>query len=151
MFGFLRRKRKLFTDEEQAMIVEAIRKAEHRTSGEVRVFVENRCSYMDALDRALEIFNEMGMANTKERNGVLIYVALRDHQLAVYGDEGIHQKVGDDYWKKEVFGMIRDFNRDNYAEGIAHCVEDIGDALQHHFPYTKGDKNELKDDIEFGR
>lgn len=151
MFGFLRRKRKLFTDEEQARIVEAIRKAEQRTSGEVRVFVESRCSYMDALDRALEIFNEMEMANTKERNGVLIYVALRDHQLAVYGDEGIHQKVGDDYWKKEVFGMIRDFNRDNYAEGIAQCVEDIGDALQHHFPYTKGDKNELSDDIEFGR
>ena len=151
MFGFLRRKRKLFTDEEQARIVEGIRRAEQGTSGEVRVFVENRCSYMDALDRAIEIFKEKGMEQTQERNAVLIYVALRDHQLAVYGDEGIHRKVGNDYWKKEVFGMIRDFNRDDYAEGIAHCVEDIGDALQKHFPYTKDDKNELKDDIEFGR
>ena len=151
MFGFLRRKRRFFTDTEQALIVEAIRKAEQRTSGEVRVFVESRCSYMDALDRALEIFNEMKMSETKERNAVLVYVALRDHQLAVYGDEGIHQRVGNDYWKHEVFKMIRDFNRENYAEGIAHCVEDVGDALQHHFPYTKGDRNELTDDIEFGR
>ncbi len=151
MFGFFRRKRKLFNDADQAMIVEAIRKAELRTSGEVRVYVESRCSYMDALDRAVEIFNEMGMADTKERNAVLVYVALRDHQLAVYGDEGIHQKVGPAYWKNEVIKMVRDFNRENYAQGIAHCIEDIGDALQHHFPYLHSDKNELTNDIEFGR
>ena len=151
MFGFLRRKRKFFIDAEQTLIVEAIRKAEQRTSGEIRVYVESRCSYMDALDRAIEIFSEMGMANTKERNAVLVYVALRDHQLAVFGDEGIHQKVGLTYWNQEVLKMIRDFNRENYAQGIASCVEDIGDALQHHFPYTRSDKNELKDDIEFGR
>lgn len=151
MFGLFRRKRQLFNDTDQAMIVEAIRKAEQLTSGEIRVYVESRCSYMDALDRAIEIFGQMGMANTKERNAVLVYVALKDHQLAVFGDEGIHQKVGPVYWKQEVIKMIRDFNRENYAMGIAHCVEDIGDALKHHFPYLHTDKNELTDDIEFGR
>lgn len=151
MFGLFRRKKKFFTDIEQAMIVEAIRQAERRTSGEVRVYVESRCSYMDALDRAIELFAELGMTSTKERNGVLVYVALKDHQLAVYGDEGIHQKVGGTWWKQEVMKMIREFNQEDYALGIAHCVQDIGNALQHHFPYDRADRNELTDDIEFGR
>ena len=133
------------------MIVESIRQAERRTSGEVRVYVERRCSYIDALDRAVELFAELGMTETKERNGVLVYVALKDHQLAVYGDEGIHQKVGETWWKYEVIKMIRDFNRADYASGIAHCVQDIGNALQQHFPYDREDRNELKDDIEYGR
>jgi uncharacterized membrane protein len=151
MFSLFRRKPKFFTEEEQQLITGAIRKAERSTSGEVRVYVESRCSYMDALDRAVELFAEMGMNATAERNGVLVYVAVKDHQIAVFGDEGIHQKVGQQFWNREVYKMINDFNRDNYAEGIAGCVEDIGEALQKHFPYTDQDKNELSDDIQFGR
>jgi uncharacterized membrane protein len=151
MFSFLKRKKKFFSAEEQELIVSAIRNAERSTSGEVRVFVESRCSYVDALDRAIEIFAQMGMQATEARNGVLVYVAIKDHQLAVFGDEGIHRKVGSDYWNTEVIKMIRDFNRDNYAVGIAGCVEDIGQALQQFFPYTDKDKNELSDDIQFGR
>ena len=151
MFSLFRRKRMLFKPEEQSLITAAIQKAERCTSGEVRVYVESRCSYMDALDRAVEIFAKMGMFATQERNAVLVYVALKDHQLAVFGDEGIHKKVGQEYWNKEVSKMIRDFNRDNYVEGIAGCVEDIGEALEKHFPYTDKDKNELSDEIEFGR
>src|SRR5687767_8229158 len=151
MFSFFKRKNKFFNNEEQHLIVTAIRNAERCTSGEIRVFVENRCSYVDALDRAVELFQKMGMANTRERNAVLVYVALKDHQLAVFGDEGIHQKVGSDYWNTEVIKMIHDFNRENYALGIAGCVEDIGNALQEYFPYTEKDENELSDDIHFGR
>ena len=151
MFAFLRRKKKFFSPGEQQLIVAAIQKAERSTSGEVRVFVESRCSYMDALDRAVEVFAQMRMQNTAERNGVLVYVAIKDQQLAVFGDEGIHRKVGDEYWNTEVIKMLRDFNRDDYAKGIAGCVEDIGEALQQFFPYTDGDKNELSDEIEFGR
>jgi uncharacterized membrane protein len=151
MFGFLRRKRNLFTEEEQARIIREIRKAESRTSGEIKVFVENKCSYMDALDRAVELFAEMNLDKTRERNAVLIYVALKDHQLAIFGDEGIHRKVGQAYWHQEVMRMIADFNREDYAAGIAHCVEDVGAALIEHFPYAAGDRNELSDNIEFGR
>ncbi len=151
MFSFLRRKKKFFSEEEQRLIVSAIQKAERATSGEVRVFVESRCSYMDALDRAVELFAQMGMQATEERNGVLVYVAIKDQQFAVFGDEGIHRKVGTDYWNTEVIKMMRDFNRENYAVGIAGCVEDIGHALQQFFPYTENDKNELSDDIQFGR
>lgn len=149
MFSFFKR-RPLFSKEEQQLIVSAIKQAERSTSGEIRVYVEKRCSYMDALDRAVEIFQQMNMQSTAERNAVLVYIALKDHQLAVYGDEGIHQKVGTDYWNIEVRKMIQDFNRENYAQGIASCVEDIGQALQHFFPFTDKDENELSDEIQFG-
>ncbi|MGQ0740022.1 MAG: TPM domain-containing protein [Bacteroidota bacterium] len=151
MFSLFNRKKKFFSPEEQQFIVTAIQNAERRTSGEVRVYVESRCSYMDALDRAIEVFTQMGMHATKERNGVLVYVAVRDHQLAVLGDEGIHRKVGSEFWRDEVKKMLMDFNRHDYAQGIAGCVEDIGQVLQQHFPYTDKDKNELSDDIHFGR
>lgn len=151
MFSFFRRKPKFFSPEEQQLITTAIQNAERSTTGEVRVFVESRCSYMDALDRAVELFGQMKMHATEERNGVLVYVAVKDHQLAVFGDQGIHRKVGYDYWNAEVMQMLRDFDRNNYAKGIAGCVEDIGEALQQFFPYTDKDKNELSDEIQFGR
>ena len=151
MFSLFKRKKKFFSPEEEHLIVSAIQNAERSTNGEVRVYVESRCSYVDALDRAIELFAQMGMQATEERNAVLVYVAIKDHQLAVFGDEGIHRKVGNEYWNQEVNKMIRDFNRDDYAKGIAGCVEDIGQALQQFFPYKDKDKNELSDDIQFGR
>ncbi len=152
MFDFLRRNRDFFNSEETQLILDAIRKAELLTNGEVRVFVESRCRFVDAMDRAREIFDNLKMGQTKERNGVLIYVAIRDHQLAVLGDEGIHQKVGNEYWTTEVRKMIELFTRNNYAEAIVMCIEDIGEALHTFFPYDKKiDKNELPDDIVFGR
>ena len=146
------RKKDFFSEQETQTIVEAVRAAEKQTSGEVRVFVESRCKFVDPLDRAAELFFGLRMDQTKDRNGVLVYVAIKDHQLAVLGDIGIHQKVGDEFWKKEVAKMISEFNRDHYAEGIAGVVEDIGAALTQHFPYQgEKDKNELPDDIVFGR
>ena len=146
------RRKEFFTDEEKQNIVDAVRNAEQRTSGEVRVFVESRCRYVNAIDRAVEIFENLQMQNTEQRNATLVYVAIKDRQLAVFGDEGIHQKVGDEYWAHEVMKMINAFNRDNIAEGIRQCVLNIGEALALHFPYNRTtDKNELPDDIVFGK
>lgn len=146
------KQKEFFTEEEKQLIAEAIRNAERRTSGEVRVFVETRCSFVDPLDRAFEIFTQLKMDKTTERNAVLVYIAIKDHQLAVYGDQGIHQKVGIEFWNREVNQMISVFNSANYAEGIRQCVVDIGEALCTHFPYSNTtDKNELPDDIVFGR
>jgi len=146
------RRKEFFTDEEKQTIVDAVRIAEQRTSGEVRVFVESRCRYVNAIDRAVEIFENLQMQNTELRNATLVYVAIKDRQLAVFGDEGIHQKVGNEYWANEVMKMIHAFNRDNIAEGIRQCVLNIGEALAMHFPYDRGtDKNELPDDIVFGK
>ena len=141
-----------FTEEESRLIVRAVKHAEQRTSGEVRVFVENRCRWVDAIDRAAEIFFSLKMEKTENRNAVLIYVAVKDRQLAIFGDEGIHQKVGTSYWNNRVREMLGSFNNQNYSEGIANCAVQIGEALEKNFPYDKGtDKNELPDDIVFGK
>ena len=151
LFPWLK-KRDLFDEEEKKLIVEAVQSAETRTSGEVRVFVEKRCKFVDAFDRATELFHGLKMDQTTERNAVLVYVAIKDHQLAIFGDEGIHRKVGDEFWARELIKMIRAFNRENYAEGIRQCVCDIGEVLHRYFPYANDtDKNELPDDIVFGK
>lgn len=91
------------------------------------------------------------MYETKDRNAVLVYIALKDRQLAIYGDEGIHQRVGQEFWENEVKKMISEFNAEHFAEGVAAVVRDIGDALHSYFPYDKDeDKNELPDEIVFG-
>jgi len=152
MFAIFRKKKKFFTEEDNQLIVKAIGLAEHQTSGEVRVFIESHCSWVDAIDRAAEIFFSLKMEKTEQRNAVLVYVAIKDRQLAVFGDEGIHHKVGDAYWNKVVGEMLTSFNTNNYAEGISNCVIQIGEALKTHFPFNKDtDINELPDEIVFGR
>jgi uncharacterized membrane protein len=79
-------------------------------------------------------------------------VAIKDRQLAVFGDKGIHERVGDEYWNKVVGEMLAGFNSNNYAQSIAGCVIQIGEALHREFPYNKEiDKNELPDEIVFGK
>ena len=151
LFPFFKKK-EIFSEKEKEQIVQSIKHAEMQTSGEVRVFIESRCSFIDPVDRAMEIFADLKMEVTEERNAVLIYVALKDKQLAVYGDSGIHEKTGDDFWQKAVNNMLFHFNKDNYADGISHVVQEIGETLKEHFPYNKDtDKNELPDEIIFGK
>ncbi len=146
------KQKEFFAVEEKERIVEAIRAAEARTSGEVRVFVESRCRFVDPLDRAQEIFFQLKMNETELHNGVLIYVAVKDKQVAVFGDEGIHQKVGEPYWNDVLKKMLFSFRQNNIASGIQQCVHEIGEALLFYFPYNKDtDKNELPDDIVFGK
>lgn len=152
MLSFFKSHKAFFNAEESARIIESIRLAEQRTSGEIRLFVESRCKYVDAIDRAMEVFYKLKMEKTDDRNAVILYLALKDRQLAVFGDEGIHQRVGIDYWNKEVSLLLNNFNRDNHVEGIIKCITDIGEALHYHFPYNRDtDKNELPDDIVFGK
>lgn len=152
MLSFFKSNKSFFNQEESSRIVDSIRHAEQRTSGEIRLFVESRCKYVDAVDRAAEVFFNLKMQSTDDRNAVVLYLALKDRQLAVYGDTGIHEKVGAEYWNNEVNLLISNFNRDNHVEGIIKCITDIGEALHHFFPYNKDtDKNELPDDIVFGR
>jgi uncharacterized membrane protein len=146
------KQKEFFTAEEKQKIIEAIQKAEQRTSGEVRVFIESRCRYVDAIDRAAELFFQLGMNKTNERNGTLVYVAVKDRQAAVFGDEGIHQRVGQKYWEDEVNKMMVCFRQANLADGLIQCVTDIGEVLYQNFPYNREtDKNELPDDIVFGK
>ncbi len=150
LFG--QKQKVFFTADQQQRMVQAIQTAEQQTSGEVRLFVESKCSYMDALDRAKEIFFSLQMDKTALRNAVLLYVALKDRQVALFADEGIHQKTGDAYWQGAVDGMLKQFRNYKVVEGIVHSILQIGETLKQHFPYDKDtDKNELPDDIVFGK
>ncbi len=151
MFPF-KKKKEFFSPVDNEKIVQAIRNAEMRTSGEIRIFIESRCRFIDAMDRALEIFDKLKMEQTEFRNAVLLYIALKDHQLAVYGDKGINERVGHEFWEKAVIKILAQFNHEDYADGISNCVTEIGESLQQHFPYDKIiDKNELPDEIIFGK
>lgn len=140
------------SDSEKQLVVSAIQTAEKQTSGEIRVFVESHCRFVHPLDRATEVFHQLKMEQTAGRNAVLLYVAMRDRQLALYGDKGIHEKVGDSFWNEKAKLILSHFSKENYAKGMAGIIIEIGEALSQHFPYNKDtDKNELPDDIVFGR
>lgn len=153
MFNFFSKKAvDFFSPQEKEQIVAAIKTAERKTSGEIRVYVENKCPYVDALDRTKEIFTKHNMQQTLQHNAVLVYVALVHRQLAIFGDEGIYQKTGNDFWNTAVKKMIENFCKENYTQGIIDVILQIGEALQLHFPYDeKTDVNELPDDIVFGK
>lgn len=152
IFQFFKKKRVFFSPEDQEQIVEAIRLAEKETSGEIRIFVESKNPFMDPLDRAREIFFQMKMQDTKERNAVLLYLAMDDHELALFADEGIYKRAGETYWDNEVKLMVSMFTKENISNGIATCVREIGETLKKEFPFNaENDKNELPDNIVFGK
>ena len=145
-------KKPFFSKEENDTIVRSIQDAEKQTSGEVRVFIESRCKYVDPLDRASEIFTNLKMEETELRNGVLFYVAIKDKQLAIFADSGIHTATGDSHWKNLVQQILSVFSKDSVVAGITTSIAKIGEALKTHFPYDKEvDRNELPDEIIFGK
>lgn len=151
MFSLFKKK-EFFSAKDKEQIVAAIRLAEKETSGEIRIYVESKNAYVDAIDRAAEVFFKLKMQETDHRNAVLLYIAMKDHQLALYADEGIYQKAGAEYWDAAVKGMIAQFTRDNISNGIEQCVKQIGETLKEKFPYIPAeDKNELPDEIVFGK
>ena len=151
IFPFFKKK-PFFTAAEQQRIVAAIGASEKQTSGEIRVFVESHCRFVSPLDRATEAFFKLKMDSTQQRNGVLVYVAMKDRQLALFGDKGIHEKVGDAFWNEKVKKILSHFNKADYAGGLEKIILEMGEALSTYFPHNKDtDQNELPDDIVFGR
>lgn len=152
IFSIFNKKVEFFSLEEQARIVEAVRNAEKRTSGEVRVFIEPKNPLVNPLERAALIFKKLKMEETDHRNGVLLYIASKHKELALYGDKGIHEKVGSTFWEKEVHVMLEYFKDDNLVDGMVNCIAHIGETLTEKFPFIPTeDKNELPDDIVFGK
>lgn len=151
VFSFLFSKKAWFSEADQQRILEAIRQAEKRTSGEIRIFIESRCSYLDPVHRAMELFDELKMDQTVNRNGVLLYLAMKDRQMAIYGDVGIHEMVGSSFWNQEITAILAAFKQHQFVDGIIQMITDTGTALITHFPYERDDKNELSDEIVFGK
>lgn len=140
--------RKFFTTEQQHEIVEAIRQAEANTSGEIRVHIENHCRG-DIMDRSAMVFNILKMNETAERNGVLIYLAIKDKKFSIIGDEGINKMVEHGFWNDVKDMMAGHFRSGNFTEGIIQGVLRVGENLKTFFPHKSDDINELSDDISF--
>lgn len=146
--------RKFFSEDEQRRLREAIAAAEARTSGEIRLHVERDVPKKapangDAYLRAREVFADLGMHATAERNGVLIYLATRGQKFAVLGDEQLHQRVGGEFWPGIRDLMASHFREDRFLEGMTTGIALIGERLREHFPHRDDDVNELPDDISY--
>ena len=127
-------------------IVAAIREAEHKTSGQIRVFI-SRKDVEDPVSAAQAAFLRLKMEKTRHRNGVLIFVAPRVHKFAVIGDSAVHAKCGDAFWQEMRDSMAEYFRKSEFSQGIIHGVKKAGNLLAQHFPHHADDKNELSDDV----
>ena len=141
--------RNILNREEDRRIVEAIREAERNTSGEIKVHIENHCK-VEVEERCLTIFNKLEMDKTEQHNGVLIYVAIKDHKLAVMGDQGINDVVDDTFWDDVIAIMVSEFKEDHYADGLEKAILRCGEKLKTYFPYQSDDINEISDEISYG-
>lgn len=137
---------RFFSKDELETIRIAIDTAESGTSGEIRVHMDRRC-HGDPVESARAAFERLGMRATRERNGVLLYLAVADRKFALYGDEGIHGVLPEGSWERLRDAMLEEFQKDRFAEGIAGAVLGIGEALRAHFPRREDDRDELPDEL----
>lgn len=137
------------TGEEKNLIANAIKEAELNTSGEIRVHLEESCN-IDVLDCAALIFEKLGMHKTELRNGVLFYIAIKNHQFAILGDAGINAVVPENFWDVIKEEMRKKFSENKFAEGIISGIRMAGEKLKQNFPYSQNDVNELSDEISYG-
>ena len=143
---FKKHPKKFFTPEEQERIVQKIRTAEEKTSGEIRVHLD-RHSHEDPLEKAKKVFHRLGMRKTKHRSGVLIYLATDHRKFALVGDEGIHRVVPENFWEHVRGIMEKKFREGKFSEGVCLGIREIGEKFKTHFPAGKENPNELPDGI----
>jgi len=136
------------SEKEEKQIVAAIKKAERNTSGEIRVHIEKSTS-KDTLERAKEVFYYLKMDETKDKNGVLFYLAVHDKKFAILGDIGIDSKVPKDFWLSITNTVMQEFKKGNYALGLEKGILETGEKLKEFFPYQDDDINELTDEISY--
>ena len=135
-----------FTAQDKERIGHSVKDAEKNTSGEIRVYLEDHCKG-DVMDRAAFVFAELQMHKTEQRNGVLIYLALKEKKFAVIGDAGINTIVGPDFWNSVKELMLGHFKHGRFTDGLMAGIAEAGKILQTHFPFEKGDTNELSDEV----
>lgn len=132
--------------EEEQEIVQAIVEAEKNTSGEVRVHIEKQ-SNITPLERAKEVFFELKMEATKDRNGVLFYVSVTDKKFAIIGDKGINDLVAPDFWNETKEIVLNHFKQGAFKQGLVEGILSAGNQLKAYFPYQSDDENELSNEI----
>ncbi|MEL6917035.1 MAG: TPM domain-containing protein [Bacteroidota bacterium] len=137
------------TAQEEQEVVAAILEAEKNTSGEIRVHIE-ATTQLDHFDRAKEVFHYLKMDNTKEGNGVLIYVAVHDRKFVIYGDQGINDVVPKNFWNTTKDLIQAQFKKNNFKQGLIDGILKAGTELEAHFPWNHNDTNELSNEVSKG-
>ena len=132
---------------DDARIVQAIAEAERKTSGEIRVCISRR-RRDDPLAAAQRRFHKLGMERTRHRNAVLIFFVPLSHQFAIWGDTGVHEKCGMDFWRDVVAQMMPLLKEGRFTEAIERAVKDVGDVLVRHFPPESGNRDELPNRVD---
>jgi uncharacterized membrane protein len=138
-----------YNESDKITISRAIEEAEKQTSGEIRVHVDKKCSG-DPVKAAISHFNRLKMYKTKDRNGILIYVANEDRKLAIIGDKNINEKVPDNYWESTKNQLIDSFKKEEYVSGLVAAITDVGVKLKTYFPHEQDDKDELENVLSQG-
>jgi uncharacterized membrane protein len=138
------------TAEERDQIVKAIESAELNTSGEIRVHIESYCK-KDPVGRAILIFNKLRMYETRERNGVLIYIAFKSRKLSVIGDSGINSMVPENFWNEVKEILASHLAKGELSAGLVKAISLSGEKLKAYFPYKNDDINEQSNEISFGK
>jgi len=133
------------------MLLAAIQSAELNTSGEIRLHIDRELNEnMTVYERAQEVFIQLNMHQTAQRNGVLIYMAIQAKQFAIIGDAGIHEVVGNEFWDSIKTQLSMSFKKGNFTEGLVNAIQQTGEKLKQFFPFQSDDKNELSDEISLG-
>jgi uncharacterized membrane protein len=132
---------------EHNRIVQAIREAESKTSGEIRIYIQRGKLRTDPLISAQKKFHRLRMHKTSERNAVLIFIAPRAHKFAVVGDKAIHEKCGEEFWHGVVDRMRGHFQKEKFSHAIVESIQEVGNLLFTHFPKRPDNRNELPDEI----
>ena len=132
--------------DQESKVVEAIKEAERNTSGEIRVHIEAH-SDMDPMDRAKAVFAQLEMHKTEARNGVIFYVGVQDHSFVILGDQGIDQKVDDDFWESTKDLVLANLKNGDFDKGLIEGILEAGKQLKAYFPFQSDDENELSDEI----
>lgn len=133
----------MFEPAQEAILVQAIIDAERGNRGEVRVHVEGESPYEDPMDRAEELFVELGMAETAADTGVLLYVASDDRECAVYAGKGIHAAKEEDFWQEVADGLALGYKREDPIAGFEMALLRIGELLRASVPGEDSAGDEL--------
>jgi uncharacterized membrane protein len=140
-------KKAAFSGDQEAILVRAIQAAEEGNRGEVRVHVEPRCPREDPLDRAAELFAELGMSGTAADTGVLLYVATDDHRCAVVAGQGVLGAEDEGFWQGVADAIANGYGRNDPLAGFEMALLRIGELLRRAAPGKDVRGNELPDRV----
>ena len=136
------------TPEEKIMVKNAVQAAEKGTSAEIKLVIVRHC-WGAPEEKAAHLFIKNELHKTEDRNCVMIMLVLANREFVIFGDVGIDEKVGQNFWDETRDVMVEFFKQNKFGEGLAEGIKNIGEKLQYYFPYKKDDVNEVSDEISY--